>query len=59
MSSTTILLMVAELLGGLAFFLYGMTMMSGGLESISGGKLENDLRKVQEILSQAFSSVRA
>ncbi len=46
MSSTTILLMVAELLGGLAFFLYGMTMMSGGLESISGGKLENDLRKV-------------
>ena len=46
MSSTTILLMVAELLGGLAFFLYGMTMMSGGLESISGGKLENDFRKV-------------
>ena len=46
MSSTTILLMAAELLGGLAFFLYGMTMMSGGLESISGGKLENDLRKV-------------
>lgn len=46
MSSTTILLMVAELLGGLAFFLYGMSMMSGGLESISGGKLENDLRKV-------------
>ncbi len=46
MSSTTILLMVAELFGGLAFFLYGMTMMSGGLESISGGKLENDLRKV-------------
>ena len=46
MSSTTILLMAAELLGGLAFFLYGMSMMSGGLESISGGKLENDLRKV-------------
>ena len=38
--------MAAELLGGLAFFLYGMSMMSGGLESISGGKLENDLRKV-------------
>lgn len=46
MSSTTVLLMVAELLGGLAFFLYGMSMLSGGLESISGGKLENDLRKV-------------
>lgn len=38
--------MTAELLGGLAFFLYGMSMMSGGLENISGGKLENDLRKV-------------
>ncbi len=38
--------MAAELLGGLAFFLYGMSMMSGGLENISGGKLENDLRKV-------------
>ncbi|HCD81186.1 MAG TPA: Na/Pi cotransporter [Ruminococcaceae bacterium] len=38
--------MAAELFGGLAFFLYGMSMMSGGLESISGGKLENDLRKV-------------
>ena len=46
MTSTQILLMAAELLGGLAFFLYGMSMMSGGLESISGGKLENDLRKV-------------
>lgn len=46
MTSTQILLMVAELFGGLAFFLYGMSMMSGGLESISGGKLENDLRKV-------------
>lgn len=38
--------MTAELIGGLAFFLYGMSMMSGGLENISGGKLENDLRKV-------------
>lgn len=46
MTSTQILLMTAELIGGLAFFLYGMSMMSGGLENISGGKLENDLRKV-------------
>lgn len=46
MTSTQILLMAAELFGGLAFFLYGMSMMSGGLENISGGKLENDLRKV-------------
>ena len=32
------------LLGGLAFFLYGMTVMSSGLEKIAGGKLEKLLR---------------
>ena len=46
MTSTQILVMVAELLGGLAFFLYGMTMLSGGLESVAGGKLERTLKKV-------------
>ena len=46
MTSTQILMMVAELLGGLAFFLYGMTMLSGGLESVAGGKLERTLKKV-------------
>lgn len=46
MTSTTVLLMVAELLGGLAFFLYGMSMMSGGLESLAGGALEKTLKKV-------------
>jgi phosphate:Na+ symporter len=34
------------LLGGLAFFLYGMTVMSGGLEKVAGGKLERTLRKM-------------
>ncbi len=46
MSSTTVLLMVAELLGGLAFFLYGMSMLSGGLENLTGGTLEQTLKKV-------------
>lgn len=46
MSSTTILLMVAELFGGLAFFLYGMSMLSGGLENLTGGTLERTLKKV-------------
>ena len=46
MSSTTILLMVAELFGGLAFFLYGMSMLSGGLENLTGGTLEQTLKKV-------------
>ncbi len=34
------------LFGGLAFFLYGMTVMSAGLEKIAGGKLETTLRKM-------------
>lgn len=48
MTSTQILLMAAELLGGLAFFLYGMNALSGGLESITGGKLEQTLRRVTQ-----------
>ena len=38
--------MVAELFGGLAFFLYGMSMLSGGLENLTGGTLEQTLKKV-------------
>lgn len=33
------------LLGGLAFFLYGMNIMSTGLERMAGGKLETILKK--------------
>lgn len=35
---------VFTLLGGLAFFLYGMNVMSSGLEKMVGGKLERVLR---------------
>ena len=38
--------MVLSLLGGLAFFLYGMTAMSNGLEKMAGSKLEVILRKL-------------
>lgn len=34
------------LIGGVAFFLYGMTVMSNGLEKMSGGKLEATLKKM-------------
>lgn len=37
---------VFSLLGGLAFFLYGMKVMSGGLEKASNGKLNSSLTKV-------------
>ena len=34
------------LFGGLAFFLYGMNVMSSGLEKLSGGKLEKMLKSL-------------
>lgn len=37
---------IFTLLGGLAFFLYGISIMSSGLEKIAGGKLESILRKM-------------
>lgn len=35
---------ILQLLGGLAFFLYGIYIMSSGLEKIAGGKLERILK---------------
>ncbi len=37
---------VILLFGGLAFFLYGMTVLSSGLEKMAGSKLESVLRKI-------------
>lgn len=34
------------LLGGLAFFLYGMRVLSAGLERMAGGRLESGLKKL-------------
>ncbi|MBQ7975422.1 MAG: Na/Pi cotransporter family protein [Clostridia bacterium] len=42
------------LFGGLAFFLYGMNVMSNGLEKIAGGKLETILQK---LTSNVFKSM--
>ena len=42
------------LFGGLAFFLYGMNVMSNGLEKIAGGKLETILKK---LTSNVFKSM--
>lgn len=39
---------IFTLLGGLAFFLYGMNVMSTGLEKLTGGKLEIALKKMTE-----------
>ena len=37
---------VFTLCGGLAFFLYGMTVMSKSLEKMAGGKLESIKNKM-------------
>lgn len=37
---------VITLIGGLAFFLYGMKVLSTGLERMAGGKLETSLKKI-------------
>ena len=37
---------ILKLIGGLAFFLYGMNVLSEGLERLAGGKLENILRSM-------------
>ena len=42
---TGILIQIFMLLGGLAFFLFGMNVMSSGLEKLSGGKLQSTLNK--------------
>ena len=43
---TEILEMLANLLGGLTFFLFGMSIMSTGLEQMAGGGLERTLNKM-------------
>ena len=45
---------VFSLFGGLAFFLYGMHVMTAGLEKLAGGKLERTLKKMT---SNPFKSI--
>lgn len=45
---------VFTLFGGLAFFLFGMNIMSSGLEQMAGGKLESMIRNLTQ---NKFNSV--
>ena len=45
---------IIQLIGGLAFFLYGMNVMSSGLERMAGGKLETTLKR---FTSNRFKSI--
>lgn len=46
--------MVITLLGGLAFFLFGMHVMSSGLERLAGGRLEQVLKKMTSNTFKSF-----
>ncbi len=46
MSSADWLAVVIGMIGGLVFFLFGMNVMSGSLEKMTGGKLEHMLKKM-------------
>ncbi len=50
---------VITLIGGLAFFLYGMNVMSGSLEKMAGGKLELLLKKMtaNPLISLALGTI--
>lgn len=46
---------VFTLIGGLAFFLYGISIMSSGLEKIAGGRLEKLLKKMTSNPIKSFA----
>ena len=46
MTVKEIVLAIVMVIGGLAFFLYGMSVMSSGLEKMAGGKMEQALKKL-------------
>ncbi len=46
MTPRELVIMLANLCGGLVFFLYGMSVMSEGLEKMAGGRMEKTLKKV-------------
>ena len=54
MTPTFNIINIIMLIGGLAFFLYGMNVMSSGLEKMAGGKLESALSKMTDNLFKSM-----
>ena len=50
---------ILTMAGGLAMFLYGMSVMGGGLEKVSGGRLEQLLEKLTSNPLKACCLARA
>lgn len=55
MAPTFNIINIIMLIGGLAFFLYGMNVMSSGLEKMAGGKLESALSKMTDNLFKSMA----
>lgn len=53
MGSVDYFSIITSVLGGLAFFLYGMTLLGNGLEKVSGGRLERTLEKMSNNIFKA------
>ena len=45
---------LVSMLGGLALFLYGMSLLGSGLEKASGGRLEKTLEKMSNNLFKSI-----
>ena len=49
---------ITSLLGGIALFLYGMSIMGAGLEKLAGGKMQGVLQKLtSSTLKRLFSAL--
>ncbi len=53
MGSADYFSIIVSVLGGLAFFLYGMSLLGNGLEKVSGGRLERTLEKMSNNIFKA------
>ena len=53
MDSADYIGIIVSVLGGLAFFLYGMSLLGSGLEKASGGRLERTLEKMSNNIFKA------
>ena len=47
---------ITSLLGGIALFLYGMSIMGAGLEKLAGGKMQGVLQKLRPPSRVSFSA---
>ena len=54
MTTGTFVMLLASTLGGLALFVYGMKLMSDGLQALAGGRLHRFLQKLTSNRLSAF-----